>query len=57
MARHAAGDWSLELERQSAVAPFFIVSDPTQAEELAALENGWAGPDGFKDAFKALWGV
>lgn len=57
MARHATGDWTPELERQSAVAPFFIVSDAEQAKELAELENGWAGPDGFKDAFKALWGV
>jgi ribose transport system substrate-binding protein len=57
MARHATGDWTLELERQSAVAPFYIVSDPAQAEELVDLENGWAGPEGFKDAFKALWGV
>lgn len=57
MARHATGDWTLELERQSAIAPFYIVSDPEQAKALAELENGWAGPEGFKDAFKALWGV
>ena len=57
MARYATGDWNAELERQSAVAPFYIVTDAEQAATLVDLENGWAGPDGFKDEFKALWGV
>lgn len=57
MARYATGDWNAELERQSAIAPFYIVSDAEQATALVDLEYGWAGPEGFKDAFKALWGV
>ena len=45
-------------ERSNAVLPLFIVDS---AEEAAAtLEfgpDGWPGPEGFEDQFKALWGV
>ena len=45
-------------ERANAVLPLFIVDS---AEEAAAtLEfgpDGWPGPEGFQDQFKALWGV
>ena len=57
MARLAAGQWSSAEERQSAVPPFYIVSTPDQAKVLVGEKDGWAGPTGFQDAFKKLWGV
>lgn len=57
MARLAVGEWSLELEREAAIPPFYIVSTPEQAEAIIDLPSGWPGPDGFKDKFKELWGV
>ena len=57
MARVANGEWSSENERTSAIPPFYLVDSPEEAEGIVGLENGWPGPEGFQDAFKALWGV
>jgi ribose transport system substrate-binding protein len=57
MARVANGEWSSANERTNAVPPFFLVDSPEAAETLVVLDNGWPGPEGFQDAFKALWGV
>ena len=57
MARVANGEWSSANERTNAVPPFFLVDTPEAAETLVVLDNGWPGPEGFQDAFKALWGV
>jgi ribose transport system substrate-binding protein len=57
MARVANGEWSSANERTNAVPPFFLVDTSEAAQTLVVLDNGWPGPDGFKDAFKALWGV
>jgi ribose transport system substrate-binding protein len=57
MARYAVGEWSLELEREAAIPPLYIVSSAEQAEAIVDLPAGWPGPDGFKDTFKELWGV
>jgi len=57
MARVANGEWSSENERTNAVPPFFLVDTPEAATALVDLENGWPGPEGFKDAFKQLWGL
>jgi ribose transport system substrate-binding protein len=57
MARLATNQWSSTDERKSAVPPFYIVTTPDQAKVLVGLKDGWAGPAGFQDAFKKLWGV
>jgi ribose transport system substrate-binding protein len=57
MARVANGEWSSANERTNAVPPFFLVDTAEIAQTLVGLDNGWPGPDGFKDAFKVLWGV
>jgi ribose transport system substrate-binding protein len=57
MARVANGEWTSENERTNAVPPFFLIDDAETAESYIDLDNGWPGPDGFKDQFKALWGV
>ena len=57
MARVANGEWSSANERTNAVPPFFLVDTPEAAQTLVVLDNGWPGPEGFQDAFKALWGV
>jgi ribose transport system substrate-binding protein len=57
MARVANGEWSSENERTNAVPPFFLVDTVESAKSIVDLDNGWPGPDGFKDAFKQLWGV
>jgi len=57
MARFANDEWTSENERTTAVPPLFLVDDAETAESLVDLPNGWPGPDGFKDQFKALWGV
>ncbi len=55
MARQSIGQENTE-ERANAQLPSFIVSSPEQAEPLIA-GDGWPGPDGMADQFKALWGV
>jgi ribose transport system substrate-binding protein len=57
MARYAAGEWSLELERKSAIPPLYVVSTADQAKQIVGLKAGWPGPTGFKDTFKKLWHV
>jgi ribose transport system substrate-binding protein len=57
MARVANGEWSSANERTNAVPPFFLVDTVEAAQTLVVLDNGWPGPEGFQDAFKALWGV
>jgi ribose transport system substrate-binding protein len=56
MARLATGVWDAGLEADASVLPAWVVDSPDVAEELAPTE-GWEGPDGFEDSFKALWGV
>ena len=56
MARHATGVWSLEQEAEASIIPTWVVDSPEAAAELLPTE-GWHGPDGFQDAFKAMWGV
>ena len=56
MARHATGVWSLEQEAEASIIPTWVVDSPEAAAELIPTE-GWHGPDGFQDAFKAMWGV
>ncbi len=57
MARVANGEWDSGNERTNAVPPFYLVDSPDAAKAIVGLENGWPGPDGFKDDFKKLWGV
>jgi ribose transport system substrate-binding protein len=57
MARVANGEWDSANERTNAVPPFYLVDNTDGAKALVGLDNGWPGPDGFKDAFKKLWGV
>jgi ribose transport system substrate-binding protein len=57
MARVANGEWSSANERTNAVPPLFLVDTAEAAQALVGLDNGWPGPEGFKDTFKALWGV
>jgi ribose transport system substrate-binding protein len=57
MARDAAGEWSLEIERESTVPPMYLVTTAEQAAAIKDLPAGWPGPEGFKDAFKELWGA
>ncbi|HEY9565514.1 MAG TPA: substrate-binding domain-containing protein [Nocardioides sp.] len=57
MARHATGDWDKAQERTAAVPPIYIVDTKEEAEAIADLKDGWPGPDGFKDQYKALWGL
>lgn len=56
MARHATGVWSVEQEAEASVLPAWVIESPDVAEELLPT-NGWEGPDGFEDSFKALWGL
>jgi ribose transport system substrate-binding protein len=56
MARHAAGVWTAELQETVAVLPTWVVDSAEVAEGLLPTD-GWPGPDGFKDSFRALWGV
>ena len=57
MARVANGEWDSANERTNAVPPFYLVDSTDGAKALVGLDNGWPGPEGFKDAFKRLWGV
>jgi ribose transport system substrate-binding protein len=57
MARVANDEWTSANERTNAVPPFYLVDTPDAAKAIVGLDNGWPGPDGFKDAFKKLWGV
>jgi ribose transport system substrate-binding protein len=57
MARLSVDQWSLPDERTAAVPPFYLVTTPDAANALVNLDDGWPGPDGFKDAFRKLWGV
>jgi ribose transport system substrate-binding protein len=56
MARVATDSWDPDLEAASSVLPTWVVADPAVAGELLGT-HGWAGPEGFEDAFRALWGV
>jgi ribose transport system substrate-binding protein len=55
LARHATGVWSVEQEAEASVLPAWVIESPEVAEGL--LPNGWDGPEGFEDSFKALWGL
>ncbi|MET3859407.1 ribose transport system substrate-binding protein [Dietzia sp. 2505] len=57
MARYATGDWNKEQERTAAVPPIYIVDTTEEAEAIVDLQDGWPGPDGFKDQYKTLWGL
>jgi ribose transport system substrate-binding protein len=56
MARHATGVWDVELQHAASILPTWVVDAPDVAEGLLPTD-GWTGPDGFKDAFRELWGV
>jgi ribose transport system substrate-binding protein len=57
MARHSLGMENPE-ERANALLPTFIVQDAAAAQAVLDLgPDGWPGPDGYQDQFKALWGV
>lgn len=55
MARHSIGQENTE-ERANATLPTFLVNTAEVAEPLIATD-GWTGPEGMADQFKALWGV
>lgn len=55
MARDALGMDNTE-ERDVAALPTFVVDDAETAEALIP-SDGWRGPEGMEDQFKALWGV
>jgi ribose transport system substrate-binding protein len=57
MARVATDEWDSANERTNAIPPFFLVDTAEAAQSLVTLDNGWPGPDGFKDSFKQLWGL
>jgi ribose transport system substrate-binding protein len=57
MARVANDEWDGANERTNAIPPFFLVDSAEAAQSLVTLDNGWPGPEGFKDSFKQLWGV
>lgn len=57
MARYSTGDWNKEQERTAAIPPIYIVDTTDEAEAIVDLQDGWPGPDGFKDQYKALWGL
>ncbi|GAA4821083.1 sugar ABC transporter substrate-binding protein [Nocardioides caeni] len=57
MARVATGDWNVEQERAATIPPVYILDSVEDAEAIEDLADGWPGPDGFKDQYKALWGV
>ena len=57
MARVANDEWDSANERTNAIPPFFLVDTAEAAQSLVTLDNGWPGPEGFKDSFKQLWGV
>ncbi|MGN7226396.1 sugar ABC transporter substrate-binding protein [Dietzia maris] len=57
MARYATGDWNKEQERTAAIPPIYIVDTTEEAEAIVDLQDGWPGPDGFKDQYKTLWGL
>jgi ribose transport system substrate-binding protein len=56
MARHATGVWSAEQAASASVLPAWVLESPDVAEGLLS-SNGWPGPEGFEDSFKALWGL
>jgi ribose transport system substrate-binding protein len=56
MARHATGVWDQALEAEVSVVPTWVVDSPEVAESLVPTD-GWPGPEGFEDSFRALWGV
>lgn len=57
MARHALGMDNPE-ERDNALLPTFIVDSVEEAESVLEFgPDGWPGPEGFEQAFMALWGV
>jgi ABC-type sugar transport system substrate-binding protein len=53
MARHSIGQANTQLAEVSNV-PTFLLDDPELAADLIP-SNGWPGPDGMEDQFKALW--
>jgi ABC-type sugar transport system substrate-binding protein len=56
-ARHSLGMDNPQ-ERANALLPTFIVDTAEEAQPILDLgPDGWPGPDGYEDAFKALWGV
>jgi ribose transport system substrate-binding protein len=57
MARLANNEWTVENERANAIPPFFIIDSVDVAKQMVDLKYGWPGPEGFKDAYKKLWGV
>jgi ribose transport system substrate-binding protein len=56
MARVATDSWDAELEHTASLLPTWVVDNADTAGALLET-HGWAGPEGFVDAFKALWGV
>ena len=56
MARYATGVWSAEQAASASVLPAWVLESPDVAEGLLS-SNGWPGPEGFEDSFKALWGL
>ncbi|RZL23103.1 MAG: sugar ABC transporter substrate-binding protein [Rhodococcus sp. (in: high G+C Gram-positive bacteria)] len=57
MARVANNAWDKDQERTAAVPPIYIIDTVEEAEAVVDLQDGWPGPDGFKDQYKALWGL
>lgn len=57
MARVANGEWDQGLERTAAVPPIYIIDTVEEAEAIVDLQDGWPGPDGFKDQYRTLWGL
>lgn len=57
MARLSINQWSSANERATAVPPLYIISSPDEAKKTVNFKNGWPGPEGFRDAYKKLWGV
>lgn len=57
IARLSTGDWTQENERTTSPGRFYVVDTPEEGEAIVGLDNGWPGPENFKDQFKALWGV
>jgi ribose transport system substrate-binding protein len=56
MARVATDSWDPEVEYTASLLPTWVVDDAETAGQLLET-HGWRGPDGFEDAFRALWGV
>lgn len=55
MARHSIGQENTQAAEVSTV-PSFVVTTPEAAEPWIATD-GWPGPDGMDEQFKALWGI